>query len=249
MESRGTTPLSPSRQANATLGAPTARKKLILEQEDGFDDFFAAAALAEAEAGQDERQAGRAESPVASISLARASVPAAKNSAPEDTEIINSRPGVKDGKRRLVLEPEDGFGDGMDLEGTLHFAGDLSPLLMLGHPDLPPRPRPMPPMRERDFSSTSGFGAAHLPSLNLNLRPGEIEAASISATTLDGRKITFGRRKKLESWQDSSAQKVRNLSFSASVRELTRRIACRKRTRTLWPSSQDRCSRCRMRGW
>lgn len=113
-----TRPLSPSRAANATLGAPTPRKKVILEQEDGFDDFFAAAALAEAE--QEEEQQPPS-SPVrrvgASSSTPRRAAVAAKTMGQEDTEII-SRPGVKEGKRRLVLEPEDGFGDGMDLEGA-----------------------------------------------------------------------------------------------------------------------------------
>lgn len=116
-----TRPLSPSRLVNATLGAPTPRKKVVLEQEDGFDDFFAAAALAEAEQDDEEQPPSspvKRVQPVASSSAQRLPPKAPTPVLQEETEVI-SRPGVKEGKRRLVLEPEDGFGDGMDLEGAL----------------------------------------------------------------------------------------------------------------------------------
>lgn len=120
-------PLSPSRRGNALPVAPTPRKRMVFEED---DDFFAAAALAEAEeieAAEEQQQ--QEEQPPASFSPVKERVPVASTSAHplpkstpapfmrEDTEVTH-RSGVKEGKRRIVLEAEDGFGDGMDFEGT-----------------------------------------------------------------------------------------------------------------------------------
>lgn len=123
-------PLSPSRRGNALPVAPTPRKRMVFEED---DSFFAAAALAEAEEDEvDEEPHQPQEQPPSSSSPVKERVPVASTSAQrfpqipkttpapferKDTEVI-SRPGVKEGKRRIVLETEEGFGDGMDFEGA-----------------------------------------------------------------------------------------------------------------------------------
>lgn len=123
-------PLSPSRYGNAlpSLGAPTPRKRIVFEED---DDFFAASALAEAEQEEEQQQPQEVQqppsspvkervAPVASTSAQRLpSTGAMEQQQPfvRDSTEVPSRPGVKEGKRRIVLEPEEGFGDGMDLDG------------------------------------------------------------------------------------------------------------------------------------
>lgn len=122
-------PLSPSRQGNAlpSLGAPTPRKRIVFEED---DDFFAASALAEAEQDEEEQHQAMQQqppspvkervAPVASTSAQRLpSVGAIEQQQQfsRDSTEVPSRPGVKEGKRRIVLEPEEGFGDNMDLDG------------------------------------------------------------------------------------------------------------------------------------
>jgi hypothetical protein len=219
-------PLSPSRLGNATptsvsLGAPTPRKRIVFEED---DDFFAGAALAEAE--QQEEMMEDEEALQAMVALEHERVPVASTSAQpvvrrlpqesksvEEQEVVASRPGVKEGKRRLVLEPEEGFGEDAEMEGertrlTMGSRGEL--IVLLRSEDLP-IPRAPPPVdadvrraTARDFTSRY----ADLPALNLNLRPGFIEAAPVTATTSDGRKITFARRKRLEAFEETAVQKV-----------------------------------------
>lgn len=74
----------------------------------------------------------------------------------------------------------------------------------------------------------------------------------VEATTLDGRKFTLQRKKKIESWKDSREQQV---SRRASVILTRRRLTfpnistSRKRTCLRCPSSLDRCSRRHIIAW
>ncbi|KAM0788007.1 hypothetical protein ACM66B_006207 [Microbotryomycetes sp. NB124-2] len=179
-------PLSPSRltsQARQSHVDVVARKPAIPFEQD--DDFYAEAALAEAEMldrmdddGPGMEQRGFVEeqevpNDVETASNTRQTTSQDYNALTgsrfnrEDT-VLAPKPGVKPGKRRLVLELDEGFG-GADTSAPNHFASQ----------------------------STAHF----------NLLPGEIEMAPIAATTMDGQRIMFNRKRKTQAWTHTAAQK------------------------------------------
>lgn len=121
----GSTPLSPSRPANtrplspdasdslATSQAPRVRKRLVLEPD---EDFMEAALLAEAEMdGLDaEPEQPPTPAPEAEARVMPPDVPL--DGGDEDVEmheeeeqVFVRREGVREGKQRLVLVPDDAF--------------------------------------------------------------------------------------------------------------------------------------------
>ncbi|GAA5854527.1 hypothetical protein JCM9279_000830 [Rhodotorula babjevae] len=95
------------------------------------------------------------------------------------------------GKSRMLLEEDDDFGS-FGEDGN---AGESVPSRPSAH-----RAAGLAGAATHSHDYTSRFGA--VSSLNLSTVPlGYIEAAPVQATTLDGKKLVFKRRKKLESWR------------------------------------------------
>ncbi|KAK4052058.1 Chromosome transmission fidelity protein 18 [Microbotryomycetes sp. JL201] len=185
-------PLSPSRLANtASSAAPSARKPFVFEED---DDFYAEAALAEAEmpgnwmdAGPQTPHGTLVEHPddVETAAHTRAS-PRQHTTSQEYTAMTETRferedtvmaprPDIKAGKRRLLLELGDDFG-----------GDEFSPV-------------------EIAAESYDAHSRAFL-----DLRPGQVEMAPIAATTMDGKRVTFNRKRKSQAWAHTPAQKASN---------------------------------------
>lgn len=126
-------PLSPSHLHNV-VGASTfavpSRKRIVFEEE---DDFMSAALLAEAEM-EDEQPPDdlpssppRASSSAATDAMGRvadastittnASATRPRQHLTSQETVVHSRPGVKEGKKRMVMELEDGFDEDALMEG------------------------------------------------------------------------------------------------------------------------------------
>lgn len=155
--------------------------------------------------------------------------------------VVHSRPGVKEGKRRMIMELEDDFGDDSLMADLATETGPAAAATAstVGNRD--------------SFTHDYTKRFADLSAVNLNLRPGEIEAAPIQATTLDGRQISFQRKKKVESWQDSQAQQVcahlLRILHCGYLEADNERDLSRKKRCLPWQSWQDQCSKHRITGW
>ncbi|KAL8280406.1 hypothetical protein RQP46_007054 [Phenoliferia psychrophenolica] len=185
------TPDASTTQADALAPAVSRppRKRLVLEPS---EDFLDAALLAEAELeGQDSR--GEEEPPKDASPEVTADAPAdaprESNGASEDVEMLEEqvfvRRGVKEGKKRLVLVPDDDFAE-QQHEDAGGGAADED-MRQVGPSDEATR-RPAGSRVGPDYSSVN-FSSRNAIA---------IEAAPIAATTFDGRKITFKRRKRVE---------------------------------------------------
>ncbi|GAA5930725.1 hypothetical protein JCM1841_004748 [Sporobolomyces salmonicolor] len=204
---------------HSSPAASTRRKRLHLEED---DDFFAMAALAEAETtreppqptvdldeGEDvdmdvlreteaQEREERERTAVRSTGIEGGSSASASTmtrpvpgiGAAEGRLSVGDSSKDAKGKGRMRFEEDDDFG-GLDHHDQVMFASSK--------PAHVSAPRPLAP--QHDYSAHYGS----VSSLNMSLRPGYIEAASVQATTLDGRKIILRRKKKLDSWVGTSA--------------------------------------------
>ncbi|KAK4051293.1 Chromosome transmission fidelity protein 18 [Microbotryomycetes sp. JL221] len=200
-----TVPLSPSRHGNVAsdlITAAPARKPTMVFEED--DDFFAEAALAEAEMeDQDTVETARdmtrggasdGQEPPDDVDIrSNASELQAATRSTSATEMLDlnaysttrferedtvlaPKPGVRQGKQRLVLELEEGFEDSTD-DATMTV--------------LPLRP----PHAARNYLGP------------LRLEADEIELSPIAATTFDGRRLTLKRKRRTKAYYQTEERK------------------------------------------
>lgn len=67
----------------------------------------------------------------------------------------------------------------------------------------------LPSLPKKDFNHSYSAKYSDLSSVNLSyVRPGFIEAAPVTVTTLNGKKILLNRRKRLEGYQNSKMEIV-----------------------------------------
>lgn len=194
------------------MAEPTPRKRIVMEAD---DDFFSQALMDEAENGYAEEPEEEEpwDPPVASTSRVVEPPPAVElNGAGHESGKNETR--VKEGKKRLMLEPEEGFGHeeadvetGGECPWPLWEVRELKARFL--DPVLTQRRAAVVFPQAAGRSYTSRFG--NLSSVNLTLNPGYVEAAPIAATTFDGRTFIIKRRKRVDGFEESADEVVRSL--------------------------------------
>ncbi|SGZ06610.1 BQ5605_C031g10956 [Microbotryum silenes-dioicae] len=192
---------------------------MIFEADPDFED---AVALAEAE--EEEQQRPRASQMVAGSSTSlwnetrvdasdaneldrvRSEDATNGNGIGQQYSLMGVGEGSSLGKGKTTrFEEEDGFG-AMD-EDEVEAVGEFgSGRAAAAYPSInsPPPTVAVPPMAPRTSSLTHDYTTpfSDLTNVNLSLsRPGYLETVPVSATTLEGKTVRFGRRKKLEMYQ------------------------------------------------
>lgn len=148
------------------------------------------------------------EQPVAAVVAAPvASSTGAESAAQRALELLAfKRAAIKDGKRRMVLEEDDQFGTEEHSFGELERRRPRTNLRAPGFDSLDAIKGAAP--RAPGHSFTNRF--ADLSAVNLNfVRSGFVEAASISATTFDGHKVTLKRRKRIDALEETQDEIVK----------------------------------------
>lgn len=218
------------------------------------DDFFAQMAMDEAENEDQEPEEedpwDPPSAPIASTSRVVEPLPVVEVDGVGKDRGENGM-GVREGKRRLMLEPEEGFGheeEDVEMGGEYAAARWEGRQLMAATTDPVLNQRQataVVPPQAAGRSYTSRFG--NLSSVNLTLKPGYVEAAPIAATTFDGRTFIIKRRKRVDGFEESADEVVRSVwVLEGETRADGQR---RRRTRRRCPSSVTRCSRCRTTTW
>ncbi|KDE04049.1 hypothetical protein MVLG_05488 [Microbotryum lychnidis-dioicae p1A1 Lamole] len=191
---------------------------MIFEADPDFED---AVALAEAE--EEEQQRPRASQMVAGSSTSLWNETRVDASDANELDRVRSEDatngngigqqyslmGVGEGSslekgKTTRFEEEDGFG-AMD-EDEVEAVGEFGSGRAAAYPSInsPPPTVAVPPMAPRTSSLTHDYTTpfSDLTNVNLSLsRPGYLETVPVSATTLEGKTVRFGRRKKLEMYQ------------------------------------------------
>ncbi|GAA5932082.1 hypothetical protein JCM3775_004236 [Rhodotorula graminis] len=168
----------------AAAEADAAERAAHLLDDEGEDVDMDVLREIEAQEREASRDAG-------AISLAKGATGVRSSSTTTSTAPVGDRKG----KSRMLLEEDEDFGAFGEDGGV---GDDFS-----SRPQAP-RPAALANAATHLHDYTSRFGS--VSALNLStVPPGYIEAAPVQATTLDGKKIVFKRRKKLESWQATGA--------------------------------------------
>jgi hypothetical protein len=182
----GAPPLSPSRLSNATsaVEALNAAPKRMVFEEEDAD---VDEMLAEEEAWRDHMGLASSSQSHEGTSLSSQGEPEPEEQV--DKSIIPTPFYVSKGKEKMVLEPEEGFEVPSDVEMPSD-AEDAAPAPVVENV----RPRPAPPAKPS-------------PAMWIDLMP-------VTATTFDGARVSFRRRRKLEALRDTVAEQVRPLHVS-----------------------------------
>jgi hypothetical protein len=169
------------------------------------DDFFMQAMIQDAEEEQPPEEEDEGDddlyAPVASTSRAPTKVQ-------EVPAVVAKGSEVREGKKRLVMELAEGFGDEDEDDAAMECRSHLPPSLS---PQFADHHIHTAVVSERRQAPVAPLAARYgdLSSVNLALSSNYIEAAPISATTFDGRKFILKRRKRIDSALNSAVEAVR----------------------------------------